>query len=189
MGADARHHSERGQEASTGRSQSSTVRLGLGSEAARLQREGKDIPAWMSRALKIANKLVFPKSARTFSRTLTHCCLGRLRRFTRRFAEIPLAIGMPLIEGYGLTEAGIVSFNPLGPPKPGSIGKILPGLEARLADDGELQLRGPCMFAGYYCTKRTRLVRGGGMTGSPSQGTFPKQLLRAIGTSQAAKRN
>jgi long-chain acyl-CoA synthetase len=49
-----------------------------------------------------------------------------------------------------LTEAGIVSFNPLARPKPGSIGKLLPSVEGRLAEDGELQLRSPFMFAGYY---------------------------------------
>jgi long-chain acyl-CoA synthetase len=65
-------------------------------------------------------------------------------------AEFYAAIGMALVEGYGLTEAGVVSFNPLDRSKPGSIGKILPGVEARLAQDGELQLRTPCLFLGYY---------------------------------------
>ena len=57
---------------------------------------------------------------------------------------------MPLIEGYGLTEGGIVAFNPPARPKPGSIGKLLPGVEARLAPDGELLLRSPCLFEGDY---------------------------------------
>jgi long-chain acyl-CoA synthetase len=65
-------------------------------------------------------------------------------------ADFFAAIGMPIVEGYGLTEAGVVSFNPLERPKPGSIGVLLPGVEARLAEDGELQVRTPCMFQGYY---------------------------------------
>jgi long-chain acyl-CoA synthetase len=65
-------------------------------------------------------------------------------------AEFFAAIGLPLIEGYGLTEAGVICFNPLDRPKPGSIGKLLPGIEARLAEDGELQVRTPCIFKGYY---------------------------------------
>ena len=40
---------------------------------------------------------------------------------------------MPLIEGYGLTEGGVVTLNPLDRPKPGSIGKALPGVEVRLS--------------------------------------------------------
>ncbi len=57
---------------------------------------------------------------------------------------------MPLIEGYGLTEGGVAALNPLDRPKSGSIGKLLPGIEARIEDDGELMLRSPCLFTGYY---------------------------------------
>jgi long-chain acyl-CoA synthetase len=57
---------------------------------------------------------------------------------------------MPLIEGYGLTEAGVISFNPIERPKPGSIGKLLPGVQARLTEDGEIQVNTPCLFLGYY---------------------------------------
>jgi long-chain acyl-CoA synthetase len=65
-------------------------------------------------------------------------------------AEFYAAIGMPLIEGYGLTEGGIVTLNPLDRPKSGSIGKLLPGVEARIEDDGELMLRSTCTFSGYF---------------------------------------
>src|SRR4029078_4272599 len=68
----------------------------------------------------------------------------------KELAEFFAAVGMPLIEGYGLTEAGVLSFNPLDRPKPGSIGKALPGVEMRIAEDGELQVRSPCVFMGYY---------------------------------------
>ena len=57
---------------------------------------------------------------------------------------------MPLLEGYGLTEGGVASVNPLDRPKPGSIGKLLPGVEARIEEDGELMLRGTMLFDGYY---------------------------------------
>src|SRR5439155_25252686 len=57
---------------------------------------------------------------------------------------------MPLIEGYGLTKGGVAALNPLDRPKPGSIGKLLPGVEARIEADGELLLRSPCLFSGYY---------------------------------------
>jgi long-chain acyl-CoA synthetase len=123
--------------------------LGLGAEAARYQRDGKTPPVWMKRALKIANKLVFQKVRERLGGRLRIAASGGAP-LGKDLAEFYAAISMPLVEGYGLTEAGIVSFNPLDRAKPGSIGKILPGVEARLADDGELQLRSPCMFAGYY---------------------------------------
>src|SRR5262249_20775528 len=65
-------------------------------------------------------------------------------------AEFYASIGMPLIEGYGLTEGGVAALNPVDRPKPGSIGKMLPGVEARIEEDGELMLRSPCLFSGYF---------------------------------------
>jgi long-chain acyl-CoA synthetase len=57
---------------------------------------------------------------------------------------------MPLIEGYGLTEGGVVSLNPFDAPRAGSIGKPLPNVQVRLAPDGELLVRSPSLFMGYY---------------------------------------
>ena len=57
---------------------------------------------------------------------------------------------MPLIEGYGLTEGGVTCLNPIDRPKPGSIGIALPGVELRLADDGELLIKSATLFSGYY---------------------------------------
>ena len=123
--------------------------LGLGLEAARLKQEGKPVPAWMSRTLKIANKVIFSKVRERLGGRLRIAISGAAP-LGRDLAEFFAGIGMPLIEGYGLTEAGVLCFNPLDRPKPGSIGVALPGVEARLADDGELQVRTPTMFQGYY---------------------------------------
>ena len=57
---------------------------------------------------------------------------------------------MPLIEGYGLTEGGVTAFNPIDAPRPGSIGKALPGVEFRIGEEGELQFRSPTLSKGYY---------------------------------------
>lgn len=123
--------------------------LGLGHEAARYRQEGKAIPVWMSRMLKLANKLVFSKVRDRLGGRIRIAASGAAP-LGKDLAEFFAAIGMPLIEGYGLTEAGVISFNPMERPKPGSIGKLLPGVEARLADDGELQVRTPCIFDGYF---------------------------------------
>ena len=64
-------------------------------------------------------------------------------------AEFYEAIGMPLIEGYGLTEGGVVTLNPLDRPMPGSIGKALAGVEVRLSEDQEILIKSPCLFSGY----------------------------------------
>ena len=123
--------------------------LGLGLEASRYRQEGKPLPKWMARTLKGANKLVFSKIRERLGGRLRIAASGAAP-LGKDLAEFFSAVGMPLIEGYGLTEAGILSFNPLDRPKPGSIGKLLPGVEMRIAEDGELQVRSPCVFMGYY---------------------------------------
>ena len=123
--------------------------LGLGLEAARLKVEGKPIPAWMSRGLKIAEKLAFSKVKDRLGGRLRIAASGAAP-LGKDLAEFFSAIQMPLLEGYGLTEAGVITFNPIGAAKPGSIGKVLPGIELRMAEDGELQVKTPCIFKGYY---------------------------------------
>jgi len=123
--------------------------LGLGLEAARLKQEGKRLPLWMSRALKLAEKLAFSKVKERLGGRLRIAASGAAP-LGKDLAEFFSAIQMPLLEGYGLTEAGVITFNPLGAAKPGSIGKALEGIEMRLAEDGELQVKTPCLFKGYY---------------------------------------
>ncbi len=64
--------------------------------------------------------------------------------------EFFASIGILIHEGFGMTETtGMATANPLGRPKFGSVGKALPGVEIKIADDGEILLRGPNMVAGY----------------------------------------
>jgi long-chain acyl-CoA synthetase len=122
--------------------------VGLSLAAARYRREGKPVPARIRVPLRLADRLMF--------RTVRARLGGRIRiaasgaaPLSKDLAEFYEAIGMPLVEGYGLTEGGVVTLNPLDAPKPGSIGKPLPGVDLQLAEDGELLVKSPCLFSGY----------------------------------------
>jgi long-chain acyl-CoA synthetase len=123
--------------------------LGLALAAANYKRQQKPVPARIRFPLAIADRLFFRKIRARFGGRLSIAASGAAP-LSKDLAEFYEAIGMPLIEGYGLTEGGVVSLNPLDSPKPGSIGKALPGFELRIAEeDSELLLKGPCIFSGY----------------------------------------
>jgi len=123
--------------------------VGLGLEAARCRQQARPLPAWMRVPLRLADALVFRKVRQRLGGRLRVAISGAAP-LGRDLALFYSAIGMPIFEGYGLTEGGIVSFNPPDSPRLGSIGKLLPGVQAKIAADGELLVRGPCLFEGYY---------------------------------------
>jgi long-chain acyl-CoA synthetase len=123
--------------------------IGLGSEASRRRQLGKEVPGWMRTSLRIFDRLVFSKIRERLGGRLRLAASGAAP-LSKDLAEFYSAIGMPLIEGYGLTEGGVAALNPIERPKSGSIGKLLPGFEARIEEDGELMLRGGSLFSGYY---------------------------------------
>lgn len=62
-----------------------------------------------------------------------------------------IALGLPLVQGYGLTESSpVLSANRLEDSMPDSVGTALPGVEIRIGDDGELLARAPCLMLGYW---------------------------------------
>jgi long-chain acyl-CoA synthetase len=123
--------------------------LGLGLEASKCRQQGKPVPPWIRAPLKIADRLVFRKIRARFGGHLRIAASGAAP-LSKELAGFYDAIGMPLTEGYGLTEGGVAAFNPIGREKTGSIGTALPGVEIKIAEDGELLLKSPCLFSRYY---------------------------------------
>jgi long-chain acyl-CoA synthetase len=122
--------------------------LALGLAAARYRRQGKSVPLRVRLPLALADRLMFRKVRERFGGRIRVAASGAAP-LGKDLAEFYEAIGMPLIEGYGLTEGGVVSLNPLGRPKPGSIGKALPGVEVRISEESEIVVKSPCLFTGY----------------------------------------
>jgi long-chain acyl-CoA synthetase len=99
--------------------------------------------------LKLANKIAFSKIRERFGGRLRIAISGGAP-LGMELAEFFEAIGIPLVEGYGLTEGGVVVFNPIDRPVAGSIGKPLPGVEIRFAEDGEILVKSPSLFSHYH---------------------------------------
>lgn len=123
--------------------------LGLGLHIGKLRMAGKPVPGHLKAPLRMADRLVFSKIRDRLGGRLRIAASGAAP-LGKDLGDFFAAIGLPLIEGYGLTEGGVLTMNPLTHPKPGSIGKALPGVELRLAEDGELVAKAPCLFSGYY---------------------------------------
>jgi long-chain acyl-CoA synthetase len=124
--------------------------LPLGREASRLREQGQPIPRGLERRLAIADRLVFRKVRERLG--------GRLRipisggaPLAREVMEFFDAIGIRIVEGYGLTECTTAcTFNNREPYRFGSVGRALPGFEVETAEDGELLVRSETVFRGYF---------------------------------------
>jgi long-chain acyl-CoA synthetase len=123
--------------------------LGIGAEINRRRQAGRSVPGWMQRLWNIADRSVFLKIRERLGGELRLAISGAAP-LGKDLADFYAAIGLPIHEGYGLTEGGIVALNPQGRVKSGSIGKPLAGVEMKLTDEGELILRSPSVFSGYY---------------------------------------
>ncbi|GHJ90893.1 MULTISPECIES: AMP-dependent synthetase/ligase [Streptomyces] len=99
---------------------------------------------------KVADALVFAKIRDAFGGRLRACISGSAA-LAPEIGYFFAGAGIHILEGYGLTESSAASFvNPGEAYRTGTVGKPLPGTEVRIADDGEILLRGPGIMEGYH---------------------------------------
>jgi long-chain acyl-CoA synthetase len=98
----------------------------------------------------LAERLVYSKVRARLGGRLNYLVSGSapLPQF---IGEFFYAIGIPLVEGYGLTETSpVLTVNPIAAPRFGTVGKAIPDVELRIDNDGEILARGPNIMKGYY---------------------------------------
>jgi long-chain acyl-CoA synthetase len=119
-------------------------------DAVRWKAYGEEAPSWLRLRWKIADRIVYSKIRAGIG--------GRFRAFisgggplARELAEFFWAVGVPVYQGYGLTETSpVVSANYPGANKVGTVGQPIEHVSVRLAEDGEILVQGPCVMKGYY---------------------------------------
>ncbi|MEV7237755.1 AMP-binding protein [Streptomyces sp. NPDC051020] len=108
------------------------------------------VPFALGAKHKVADALVFAKIREAFGGRLRACVSGSAA-LAPEIGYFFAGAGIHILEGYGLTESSAASFvNPGEAYRTGTVGKPLPGTEVRIADDGEIMLRGPGIMQGYH---------------------------------------
>ncbi len=125
------------------------VSIALALKVTEQRLRGETPSAWDRFKLGIADKVVLKKIRAAMG--------GNIRMFISGSAPINkditkwfTAMGMPILEGYGLTEGGITHVTRLDAYRVGTVGFPMPGVEVKLADDGELLIKAPWLLAGYH---------------------------------------
>jgi long-chain acyl-CoA synthetase len=124
--------------------------LRVGREVSELRQRGKPVPASLARKHRLADRLVYSKIKERMG--------GRLRLgvsggapLAKEIAEFFHSIDILIVEGWGLTECTTAaSVNRPGRFRFGTVGPALPGFEVETDEEGELLIRSPTVFAGYY---------------------------------------
>ena len=124
--------------------------LGVGTEVAKLTIKRQQVPVLLEMKRKLADLVVFKKWRAALG--------GRIRVLISGGAALPeelaysyIGAGLPIVQGYGLTETSpVITASLLSDNRVGTVGQTIPNVEVRIAADGEIEVRGPNIMQGYY---------------------------------------
>jgi long-chain acyl-CoA synthetase len=141
----------------------------LGVKVRQLQQRNQDVPPELQRAFDRAEQNLYSKVRGLFGTHLTKAVSGAAP-IAKEILEFFYACGVPVLEGWGMTETTAVgAVNTLEHLKFGTVGRAMPGVEFKIAEDGEILTKGPNVFREYWrnpeATKETFTDDGWLMTG------------------------
>ncbi len=122
----------------------------VGLKVRELEAAGQPIPPELQQHYEMAEEKLFKNVRAAFGGRLREAVTGAAP-IAKEILEFFYACGVPVMEGYGMTETATVATTSTPEEhKFGTVGKPLPGVEVRIADDGEILIRGANIFRGYY---------------------------------------
>jgi long-chain acyl-CoA synthetase len=146
--------------------------VAAGARVRRFERRGRRIPPALALAHRLGDRLVLAKVRELFGGRLVLAASGAapIAKETLEFFD---ACGVLVLEGWGLTETSAAgTINTPQALRFGTVGRPLPETEVRVAGDGELLVRGPCVFQGYFKNEEaTREALDGGWFATGDLGT------------------
>ena len=115
-----------------------------------MRERGEEVPAELEQAFQQAEEKLFVNVRNLFGGNIRQCVTGAAP-IAQEILEFFYACGIPIMEGYGMTEtATAATGNLVEDFRFGSVGKPFPGVEVKIAEDGEVLSRGPHIMKGYW---------------------------------------
>jgi long-chain acyl-CoA synthetase len=124
--------------------------IALGVKVRDMQSRGETVPPELMEPFEEADEQLFKNVRAVFGGRVRHATSGAAP-ISREILEFFWACGVPVLEGYGMTEtATAATVSTVENHRFGTVGKALPGVEIKIADDGEILIKGANIFAGYH---------------------------------------
>ena len=127
--------------------------VGVGKERIPYLTTGRPVPLHIELRYKIAERIVFQKIRAAFGGRVRMMITGAAPT-ARAILDFFWAAGLPIYEAFGMTEATVITHsNRIGATRLGTVGRVIPPAECKIAADGEILLGGPWVFQGYFKAK------------------------------------